>query len=182
MGKALGMVEMKTVASGIHTADLMLKTAEVSLLESEPVCPGKYLILISGEISAVRACVDAAYASCAEKVLGSFVLGAPHESLFPALFQTADIASLQALGIVETFNVSAAISAADTAAKTADVRLIELRPARGMCGKSYFLITGGISAVTAAVESAKRTASADGMLLDSSVIARPDEKLRASLL
>ena len=41
MSKALGMVEYKTVASGMTAADIMIKTAAVEVLEAMPVCPGK---------------------------------------------------------------------------------------------------------------------------------------------
>ena len=84
--------------------------------------------------------------------------------------------------MLETFSAATAIVAADAAAKTALVQLIELRLARGMCGKSYLLITGSVSAVTAAIERAEQESSDRGMLLDSSVIPRPDEKLWNSIL
>ena len=71
--------------------------------------------------------------------------------------------------------------AADTAAKTALVDLIEVRLAKGMCGKSYIILTGSVSAVTAAVEKAKMGVE-DGILLDTSVIAGPDERLWESIL
>ncbi|MBO5098928.1 MAG: BMC domain-containing protein, partial [Clostridia bacterium] len=60
--------------------------------------------------------------------------------------------------------------------------LIELRLARGMCGKSYMLITGSVSAVTASIEKAKQTAGDKAMFLDSQVIANPDMKLWSSIL
>lgn len=63
------------------------------------------------------------------------------------------------------------IVAADEAAKTAIVDLIELRIARGMCGKSYMLLTGEVAAVEAATEKAKEAIKDRGMFLDSSVIA-----------
>ena len=89
---------------------------------------------------------------------------------------------MKALGVVETFNAAAAITAADAAAKTSLVSLIELRLARGMCGKSYVLLTGDVAAVTAAIERAETVAGEDGMLLDSSVIPNPDKRLWDSIL
>ena len=62
------------------------------------------------------------------------------------------------------------------------VELVELRLSRGMCGKSYLLITGSVSAVSAAIERAQAEAGERGMLLDSSVIPNPDKKLWASIL
>ena len=59
--------------------------------------------------------------------------------------------------------------------KTAIVDLIELRIAKGMCGKSYMLLTGEVSAVEASIEKAKELVAEKGMYLDSSVIAHPDK-------
>lgn len=60
MQKAIGMIEFKTVASGITAADQMVKTSEVEVLEAQVVCPGKYIALISGDLSAVKAAIEAA--------------------------------------------------------------------------------------------------------------------------
>ena len=182
MSKAIGMVESQTISTGMQAADLMLKTAEVEIIESQPVCPGKYIVLISGDLSAVRASVDAAKAAFSSKIIGSFVLGNPHESIFPAIYGASDVGDVKALGTMETFNSAAAIVAADAAAKTSMVNLIELRLARGMCGKSYLLLTGDVAAVTAAIERAEQVASDEGMMLDSAVIPNPDKRLWDSIL
>lgn len=177
MAKAIGMVECTTVSTGFKAADDMSKAANVELLQAEATCPGKFVILIAGELSAVRASVDRAAAAYEDKVIDSFVLGNPHESIFPAIYGTAEPEKVEALGVLETYDVAAMIVAADVAAKTAIVELLELRLAKGMCGKSYMTITGSVSAVQAAIDSAKRSAGEKGMFLDESVIARPSEQL-----
>lgn len=182
MKKAIGMIEMKTVSSGMRAADTMVKTAEVDIIEASTVCPGKYIVLISGELSAVKASVDAAAANNPDNLIDSFVLGNPHESIFSALYGSTDVGSPDALGVLETFSSSAAIVAADIAAKTALVDLIELRLARGMCGKSYLLLTGEIAAVQAAIDRAQSGAGENGMFLDSAIIPHPDEKTWQSIL
>ena len=182
MNKAIGMVEFKTVSSGMRAADRMVKTAEVELLQADTVCPGKFLALISGDLSAVKAAVEAAAVQDSEQLIDTFVLGNPHEGIFPAIYGTADIKNMSALGILETYTAASAIVAADITAKTAIVDLIELRLARGMCGKSYLLITGEVAAVQMAIDTAKNDAATDGMYLDSSVIASPDPKLWESIL
>ncbi len=177
MSKAIGMIEYQTVSTGMAAADLMIKTADVEVMEAQVVCPGKYIILVTGELSAVRASVDASRERFGEKLIDSFVLGNPDESIFPAIYGANEVENKNALGVLETFSVAAMIVAADTAAKTAEVELIEMRLARGMCGKSYMLITGEVAAVSAAIESAERAAGGKGMFLDSSVIANPDDKM-----
>ena len=182
MNKAIGMAEFITVSEGIAATDRMIKTAEIEVLEAQTVCPGKYIVIISGELSAVNASVEAAKTFHTGKLIDSFVLGNPHESIFPAIYSSAQVSKTEALGVMETFSAASAIVAADTAAKTALVELIELRLARGMCGKSYLMMTGSVSAVTAAIERANAAASDRGMFLDSTVIPNPDKKLWATIL
>ena len=90
MGRALGMVEYKTVSTGVLAADLVLKTADVRIIEAQTVCPGKYIVIFEGDISAVRASVDAAAARYPEQLIDSFLLGNPHEGIFPAIYGTVD--------------------------------------------------------------------------------------------
>lgn len=182
MNKALAMVEYKTVSTGMQAADLMVKTADVEIVEATTVCPGKYMVLINGNLSAVRASVDAATKRFKDMLIDKFVLGNPHDSIFTALYGTANIGSPDALGVIETFSSSAAIVAADVAAKTSLVDLIELRLSRGMCGKSYLLLTGEIAAVQAAIDKAKAGTGESGMFLDSAVIPHPDPKMWNSIL
>ncbi|MCR5626619.1 MAG: BMC domain-containing protein [Lachnospiraceae bacterium] len=182
MARAIGMIEFKTVSSGVTAADNMVKTADVELLEGETVCPGKYIALIAGDLSAVKASVESASQMYPEELIDTMVLGNPHESIFPAIYGTSQVEDISALGILETYDAAAIIVAADVAAKTAIVDLIELRLAKGMCGKSYLFLTGEVSAVSAAIDKAKAAISDRGMFLDSSVIAHPDEQIIRSVL
>lgn len=177
MNKAIGMVEYKTVSAGILAADLIIKTAEIEVIEAQTVCPGKYFILFSGSISCVKAAIEAAETRFPEQLIDSFILGNPNQSIFPALYGASEIKNRRALGVLETFSAAAIFVAADEAAKAAEVELIEIRVARGMCGKSYMFISGEIAAVEASIEKAKRSVEKNGMYLDSSVVANPDEKL-----
>lgn len=177
MARAIGMVELTTVSTGFKAADDMSKAADVDILQAEVTCPGKFVVLVAGELSAVRASVDSVKGRYGDKVIDTFVLGNPHESIFPAIYGTNQVEKIDALGILETYDVSALIVAADFAAKTAIVDLLELRLAKGMCGKSYMTLTGSVSAVSAAIEKAKAEAADRGMFLDSAVIARPSDKL-----
>jgi microcompartment protein CcmL/EutN len=181
MKKALGMIEFKTVASGITATDIMLKTADIEVVQAGPVCPGKYIATIAGEISAVKASIEAAERYNSAMLIDKFILGAPHETVQPAICGALEVKNKGAVGIIETFTAASAVVAADTAAKTALIELIEVRLAKGMCGKSYVILTGSVSAVTAAIDKAKAGVE-DGLLLDTSVIAGPDERLWESIL
>lgn len=182
MSKAIGMVEYMTVSTGIKAADTLVKTADIELIEAQTVCPGKYIILFSGELSAVRESSEAVKKAYPEKLIDTFVLGNPHDSIFKALTCTSDIEKVEALGVIETFTAASIIVAADNAAKTAQVDLMEIRVARGMCGKSYVLLTGSVAAVTEAVESSLRLLKEEGTLLDSAVIPNPSKEFIKTLI
>jgi len=176
------MIEFKTVSAGVTAADIMVKTAAVELIEAQVVCPGKYIALITGDLSAVDAAVASAKNHEPEQFIDSFVLGNPHEGIFPAIYGTTHVEQVSSLGVLETYDASSIIVAADVAAKTADVELIELRVAKGMCGKSYLYLCGEVSAVDAAIARAKESVAESGMFLDSTVIAHPDEQIVKSIL
>ncbi len=182
MSKAIGMIEYVTVSLGVEATDTMVKAAEVEIIEAQVVCPGKYIALITGELSAVKAAVEAATVKCPEKVVDKFVLGNPHESIFPAIYGVNEVENPKALGVLETYSAASIIRAADTAAKTSMVDLIELRIAKGMCGKSYLFLTGEVAAVSAAIEKAKAEVKDSSMFLDSTVIASPDKKIWKNIL
>ena len=178
------MIEFKSVAAGMTAADIMGKASELDIVEAQTVCPGKYIAIITGDLSAVKASVDTAMDMGGENGIDSFVLGNPDESIFPAILGTTNVTAddVNALGVIETFDAAQIIVAADNAVKTSDVRLIEIRLARGMCGKSYVTLTGEVAAVKAAVDRAKEVVSRSGMLLDTTVIARPDRKFINKIL
>ena len=56
--------------------------------------------------------VNAAKKSLEDRLIDSFVLGNPHDSIFGAIYGTAKIDNPRALGILETYSVAAAIVAA----------------------------------------------------------------------
>ena len=84
-----------------------------------------------------------------------------------------------ALGLLESRKSVTGIAAADAAVKAARVILARLTLARGINGKSYLVVGGDTSAVTAAVEAGAQALGKD--LVDQLVIASPDPATVAAL-
>jgi microcompartment protein CcmL/EutN len=61
--EALGMIETKEVASAIYAADAAVKAAAVFLIEARNQAGGKGLVILAGEVGAVRAAVAAGVAT-----------------------------------------------------------------------------------------------------------------------
>lgn len=52
--ETIGFLELNSIAKGIETADIVLKTAAVDLFSPKLGCPGKYYLMFTGEVAAVR--------------------------------------------------------------------------------------------------------------------------------
>ena len=48
--RALGMMELKSIARGYEAADQLVKTADVEFVTAVTTCPGKFIIIIRGEM------------------------------------------------------------------------------------------------------------------------------------
>jgi microcompartment protein CcmL/EutN len=57
MGIAVGIIELRSMARSFLVADRCMKTAPVDL-QIRITCPGKSLLMMSGEISAVQSAVE----------------------------------------------------------------------------------------------------------------------------
>ncbi len=83
--KALGLIETKGLLAAVEGADAMLKTADVRLLEKNLVGGGLVTITIAGEVSAVRASVDAAVSAIGRihgaTLVSEHVIARPDEEL-----------------------------------------------------------------------------------------------------
>lgn len=179
MRAAIGMVELNSIARGIETSDYMVKAAQVELIRSSTVCPGKYLILISGDTGDVKASMAEGVKRGGECVVDTLLLPNVHPQLIPAISMTTQPPALGAVGVLEFYSVASAITAADVAAKAANITLIEVRIGYAIGGKGYVNLTGDVGAVRAAVAAAARDAQ---LLVGTAVIPRPAQQVFDSLL
>ncbi len=179
---AIGLVEVKNISRGIKVTDEMLKSAGVFLIQSGSVCPGKFVTIVGGPLSAIQASVERAASVAEDALIDRFVIGNLGDKVFEAMCGTALVTEKKALGIVETFTAASAILAADAAVKAANISLIEVRVARGMGGKCFVTMTGEVADVKAGVEAGEKIAAKDGSLIGTEVIANPHPELWEAIL
>jgi microcompartment protein CcmL/EutN len=180
--RAIGLLELNSVAKGVQCADDMIKAANVELIMARPACPGKYLAMVAGDVGSVQSSVEAGKERAGEFLVDSFLIANVHPAVFPALNCTTILPKIDALGIIETYSVASCITAADQAAKAADVELIEIRCATGLAGKSYVSLTGDVGSVNASVQAGIGALEDKGLIQSYVVIPSPSEDLYASLV
>ena len=174
---SVGLIELSSIAAGFEVCDAMLKTADVDLILARTICSGKYMVLVRGDVAAVRSSVDAGSCAGDFSVIDTFVIPNLDESIFPAISGTTKIEALEALGIIESFSVASLIEGADAAVKAANVKLIEIRLAMALGGKAFVSLTGSVADVRSAVEAGAALIAAKGLLVNKVVIPQPRGEL-----
>jgi microcompartment protein CcmL/EutN len=175
---ALSCVELTSVARGIRTVDEMCKKAPIRVLESTTVCPGKYVIVVGGEVGDVEESHAKGLEIGGPAVVDSLLLPNAHDQLIPAIEAVTHIDGVKSVGVVETFTVASAILSADAACKRAGVQLVELRLARGLGGKAFYTFTGSLDEVEASMAAAvEALEQGPGMLLQTEIIPRPHQEM-----
>ncbi len=179
---ALGLIEFNSIAQGIHASDEMIKKAPIRMIESRTVCPGKYIALIVGDEASVEDSVRIGLEVGGHSVVDQLFLPNLHPQVTPAITGTTEISGIIALGVIETFSVAGAVLSADTAVKAAGIRLIEIRLANGLGGKSFFTLTGELPDVLAAVEAGTGIIREEGLLVNQVVLPKPHGELTKFLV
>lgn len=172
---AIGLVELSSIARGLLVQDAMMKKAPVELLMSETTSPGKYLVLVDGDVASVQEATQAGIQGADSFLVDSLFIPHVHEQIVPAIQKHFQKIKLDSVGVIETLSVASAIVSADQALKTARVSLIEMRLGQGLGGKGYFVLSGDLSEIEAAVSSAIKVLEGSNMYLRSETIPRPHE-------
>ena len=79
---SIGLIELSSVATGFLVEDTMLKAGNIQLLMARSICSGKFLIVVSGDVTIgaggiggrrrpLRGIVDRAAPDCARASFGS---------------------------------------------------------------------------------------------------------------
>jgi microcompartment protein CcmL/EutN len=82
---AIGVVEANSIPLGVLAGDAMVKTAAVDLVAAQTTCPGKYIVIVSGEVAAVRAAVSAGVENAGAALIDSLVIPNVDERVITAM-------------------------------------------------------------------------------------------------
>ena len=191
---ALGLVSTKSYPAIISTADMMLKSAEVTLVGYEKIGGGYCTAIVRGPIADVRLAVEEGARIADEQfdqLVSKLVVARPMpnlEAIFPIGSHLAQIAyqkrgysrlSNRSIGLLETRGFPAMVGAADAMLKSADVQLSSYETiGAGLCTA---IIRGSIANVAVAIEAGMHEAERIGELNAVTVIPRLLEDLEHTL-
>lgn len=182
MINAIGVLETNSISEGIEVADLMLKAGSVELLESKPVCPGKYMSIIYGDVESVRNSITLGREKAKSFYVDEVIIPNIHPMVIKAIAGIPDPYEFGAIGVIEFFSIAGAIYAADAAVKAANVSIVNMRLGIAIGGKSSVTLTGDVGAIEAATEAGKEVGVERGLLFNYNVIPSPHKKLVEKLV
>ena len=181
MFPAIGLLEFSSIAVGILAGDAMVKRAPLLTVHAGTVHPGKYLVLVGGEVASVDEAMTAGRLTGAGAIVDELFLPAVHPDVVGAIVGARRAGPGEALGVVETASVASTLAAADAGVKGAAVTLLEVRLADGLGGKAFALFAGAVTDVEAAVEAGARSVGRDELLVGRVVIPSLHAEMRDNL-
>ncbi len=179
---ALGMVSTRSFPAMVGTADMMLKSAHVTLVGFEKIGSGYCTAVIRGRFADVRLAVETG-AETAEQfgqLVSKLVIPRPMPNLEVILPISSRLARMQqadsrlsnlAVGLLETRGFPAMVAAGDAMLKSADILVSGYETTGdGLC---TILVRGTVANVTMAIETGMYEAERVGELNAVMVIPRP---------
>jgi len=82
-GEAMGLIETRGLVGSVEAADAMVKAANVKLITKEYVGGGLVTVIVTGDVGAVKAAVDAGAAAAKRvgEVVSVHIIPRPHTEL-----------------------------------------------------------------------------------------------------
>jgi len=182
MDMCIGFLEYISIGKGIEAADLISKNTDIDILLAAPNCPGRYQILFTGDVGAVKSALNIAQEIADFNFLDSIIIPRVDEKVIQALYTAQGHDITDGIAIFETMTMTATLVGADTMVKSADVEIIELRLGKGLAGKSYVIVTGSIQNLRAAMDAALEMVKEKGVLISGIVIPSLNEEVKKHLI
>ncbi|MDH3307442.1 MAG: BMC domain-containing protein [Acidimicrobiia bacterium] len=161
LDQAVALLEFGSIAAGIEAGDAMIKRAPLDVIRAGTIHPGKYVVLVGGQVADVEEALDAARRLVGAHFVDEMFLPDPHPDLVSALKGARLPGAGEALGVIETSSIAAVIRSADVGLKGARVVIREIFLGDDLGGKGYLLFSGPLVEVEAAVELATERAASE---------------------
>ncbi len=175
--EAVAVIETASIARGFVVLDAIAKKALVVVKHARATTPGKFVIVFGGLVANVEESIEAARTAAGSDVIDELFLPGAHPRLFAAIDGDSAPAAGEAVGIVETTTVAAAVKAADAALKATTVSVLRMHLALGVGGKGWFTLAGELCDVEAALAAVRDQVAAD-RLVGIELIPRPHVEVR----
>jgi len=163
----LAGLDLRHLPAGLQVMDAWLKQAAAEVLFADDIEPGRWLLLVTGDLAALQEGLRVGLEVGGPDVVGQLWLPQAHGQLLAALrgqvlAPAQAVAAELALGTIQSSDLLALLAATDRALKADAVALLRLRLAGGLHGQGHVALAGEYHAVLAGLAAARDgTESAD---------------------
>ncbi|HAJ95307.1 MAG TPA: hypothetical protein DCP02_03640 [Actinobacteria bacterium] len=171
------IAEFKSISRGIMVTDSMSKSASINIVRASTSCPGKYVAIIEGEISALSSAEAVAQKQGGRHLFSSAIVSSINHKIIEAISGKLRSTEHGSIGVIEGPNIADLVSSSDIALNSARVDFIEYRLARGCGVNSFYIMTGTLSDLSEAVENASAYLEERGSLQAYRIIPGPDRQV-----
>lgn len=173
MGKAILVLEYRDISQGIGVLDNMFKRASLTLLYANPICIGRYLICVGGDVADVKEAKKVAEEDSFGPPFASHLLLRAHKNIlefFDSSLKRPE-SRPDAIAVIEARNASTGFISLDAALKNARVEIARIWLGNMLGGKFCYVLGGSTSDIQSAAAAAQQVAEG----LRSRVIISPDK-------
>jgi len=149
----IGILELSSMADGYNTLDAIVKESPVTIVKAEPINPGKYLIIITGDVASVESAMDIGINIAGNSLIDQILLNNLDEQVLPSIKSCIPPEEWDSIGLIETNSVAAAVEAADLAVKEADIHIVGIVTGNETGGKALVKISGAIGDINTSMSS-----------------------------
>lgn len=156
----LAGLDLRHLPAGLQVMDAWLKQAAAEVLFADAIEPGRWLLLLTGDLAALQEGMRVGLEVGAQDVVGQLWLPQAHGQLLAALrgqvlAPAHAVAAELALGTLQTADLLGLLAATDRALKADAVALLRLRLAGGLHGQGHVALAGDYQAVLAGLAAAR---------------------------
>lgn len=155
----------------------MVKKAPLHFVKAGTVHPGKYLVLVGGQVAPVEESYREGLNVGQNLIVDHLILPDIHPAVAAAILGVKQPNSAESLGVMETTTVASNIKAADAAVKGADVLVLEIRLADDLGGKAFTFLGGNLENIQAAIDIGSKVINTTEVTLYTSIVPRIDGTL-----
>ena len=160
MNKSIGALEFASISRGMYVADAIVKKAEVEIIYFKTICPGKFLIIVSGDEGEIDTAINFGIEIAGKTLVDSFKVHAVSKVIISGIKAKLEpVTKPDAVAIVETRKVCTGIRALDIMLKSADVTLVRIYLAFTIGGKLVFIVNGAVSSIEHGITECKKLLS-----------------------
>ncbi|NFU93568.1 BMC domain-containing protein [Clostridium sporogenes] len=182
MNKSIGGIEFRSLSKGIEICDLMVKKSYVNILMSKPICPGKFLVIISGDSEEVYEAINVGKNTGEKFIIDTFIIHGVDNRIIEFLKGKREKTKfVESIGTIETTNVSSGIVALNKALKFSNIDILKINMAFGIGGKLLFIVSGSVSDLDEGIKEGIKVIDRK-RLVDYSIIPSPSPLIIDSIL